>query len=408
MAILARMEGERRARWSEATFLVAFAVTLLLVAWISFGFLIPLLLALSGAILLGHWNEALIRRLRGRRHLAAFLMSFGAVLVFLGPLTLILVRLVQSAIPLIEQLGQVVARGELDTLVRRLLPHFVLRMIEDGGVASFQEQLGRGLSSLASALAGFAAGVPGMAANLLVDAFVALVALYSFFLNGPRLVHRIVEATPMERGYTRHLLDTIAVSIRTVFAASFMTALIQFVLGYLAFLIVRLPYALGLAAIMGFFSLILSLVPVLGSGLVWVPVGVVLIVSGRILAGVFILAWGVLILSSVDNVIKPLYAKGRLQLSPLVVFVTLFGGITVFGPIGALLGPLLAALAAAFLHIWTTDFLTDAQPPPPLELPRRRRPFSRLRRRRQEAARTPQEAGSPPPRGEEPTSGPPH
>lgn len=381
------MSGERRARWSEATFLIGFLATLLLVAWISFGFLIPLLLALSAAILLGRWNEALVRRMGGRRRVTALLMSFGTVLVILGPLAFIIVRLILAAIPLINVISQAVAQGELAALAQRYMPRLLRRMFEDGGIAAFQEQLGRGLSALTTALANFAAGVPGMAANLLLDLFITLVALYSFFLNGPRLIHRIIEATPMERSYTRHLLETIGASIRTVFAASFMTALIQFALGYIGFLIVDLPYALGLAAIMGFFSFIFSLVPFLGSGIVWLPVGVVLLFSGRVLAGVFIIAWGALVLGSVDNVIKPIYAKERMQLSPLVVFVTLFGGISVFGPIGALLGPLLAALAAAFIHIWTTDFLTDAQPTPPLEPPRTTQRLARLRRRWRKPAR---------------------
>ena len=71
-----------------------------------------------------------------------------------------------------------------------------------------------------------------------------------------------------------------------------------------------------------FFSFVFSLVPVLGSGLVWIPVGVTLLFTGHPIGGVFILGWGALVLGSVDNVVKPLYAKGALQLSPLLVFVS--------------------------------------------------------------------------------------
>ncbi|MGA9521612.1 MAG: AI-2E family transporter, partial [Myxococcaceae bacterium] len=187
------------------------------------------------------------------------------------------------------------------------------------------------------------------------------------------------------RRHTRSLLETIGAAIRAVFAASFITAVIQFGLGWAAFAIVGVPYALPLAAIMAFFSFVFSLVPVLGSGLVWVPVGVGLVIGGRPAAGIFILAWGLLVLGSVDNVVKPLYAKSALQLSPLLVFVTLFGGIAVLGPIGALIGPLVAALAAAFLRIWTTEFLEDSEPlpraPPPTTPPRRPWLLERLRRR---------------------------
>ena len=340
--------------------------TLAVVAWISLEFFVPLLLALCAAVLTGRWNEQLVHRLGGRRRSAALLMTVAVSLVLLLPLAYMTFRLVLAAVPLIEQLARTIGRGELDEAVLRALPESLRRAFDSLELRPLQAQLEQRLVALTSTLVGFVASLPARTAGLVVDGFITVIALYSFLVNGPRLVRLIVEATPMERQYTRDLLQAIAAAIRTVFGASLVTAIIQFGLGYLGFVIVGTPFALGLAGMMAFLSFVFSLVPVLGSGLVWVPVGVGLLFSGRPVAGLFILGWGALVLGSVDNVVKPLWARDRLRLSALLVFVTLFGGLSVFGPIGALLGPLFGALAAAFLHIWTTDFLTDAEPVPPL------------------------------------------
>jgi predicted PurR-regulated permease PerM len=120
---------------------------------------------------------------------------------------------------------------------------------------------------------------------------------------------------------------------------------------------------------MAFFSFVFSLVPVLGSGLVWGPAGLWLIFTGRLWAGVFIIAYGALVLGSVDNIIKPFLTKGSLRLPPALVFVSIFGGLAAFGAIGAIIGPLVAAAAGAFIRMWRVDFLRlppdGAEAPPP-------------------------------------------
>ncbi len=351
----------KRARWSDATFLLAFGATLFILAWMSLKFLVPLVLALSATVLLWRPYEWVAARLGGRRRITALLMSVAAFVMILAPLVLIIIRLVQELVPFLSQFAESFGTGRISAFLTDILPESFQRTID---ISELKAELRQNLSEFTAGFAAFATTLPGFAANLSIDAFVTFIALYVYFVRGPKLVDAIVEATPMERRYTRKLLETMGAAIRTVFAASFITAVIQFGLGWAAFAIVGTPWALPLAAVMAFFSFVFSLVPILGSGLVWGPVGIGLIFGGRPAAGIFILAWGLLVLGSVDNIVKPLYTKGALQLSPLLVFVTLFGGIAVLGPIGAVLGPLVAALAAAFLRIWTTEFLEDAEPLP--------------------------------------------
>ncbi len=373
------MSVSKRAAWSTRTFLVGFAIALGLLLWVSSIFLVPLVLGLSAAVLLGDANEWLVRRLNGKRGLAALLMSIATFVVLLVPLGILIVLVVQSAVPLVRSIGAAIGDNSLADLIQQLPEaRWLIDRLQLGTV---EESIERAIGTIAAALGNFAASVPGRAASIFLGGTITFLALFSFFARGPAMVQLLVDATPMERRHTRRLLSAIATGIQTVFAASFITALIQAVIGYVGFRIVSAPYPLALAGIMGFCSFVFSLIPILGSGMVWGPLGAWLVISGRPIAGAFVFFWGIVVLGSVDNVVKPLYTKGKLRLPPLVVFITLFGGIATFGPIGALLGPLLATVTAAFLQIWTTEFLDREPLPEPVE-PGERKPSLRARLRR--------------------------
>jgi predicted PurR-regulated permease PerM len=134
---------------------------------------------------------------------------------------------------------------------------------------------------------------------------------------------------------------------------NFVTAIAQGAVGALSFVIVGLPSPVVWAALMALFSF----VPMVGTGIVWVPAGVILLLTGRIVAGIFILAWGVFVIGTVDNLLRPLLAKGRIDLHPLLVFLTIFGGIVTFGVLGVILGPMIGSIFAAMVRIWKRDFV---------------------------------------------------
>jgi predicted PurR-regulated permease PerM len=111
-------------------------------------------------------------------------------------------------------------------------------------------------------------------------------------------------------------------------------------------------------------------VPVGGSALVWGPIGVVLLVAGKVNEGVFLLAWGAFVVSSIDNVLRPKLCGSRMTLHPLLVFLSMFGGLAVFGMMGLLVGPLIASIFMAMVRIYRRDFLgirSAPRLPPPTE-----------------------------------------
>jgi predicted PurR-regulated permease PerM len=108
---------------------------------------------------------------------------------------------------------------------------------------------------------------------------------------------------------------------------------------------------------------LMALVPVGGTALVWGPLAVVLLLTGKVWPGVFLLTWGALVVGSTDNLLRPRLYGTRMALHPLLVFLSMFGGLAVFGMMGLLVGPLVASLFMAMVRIWRRDFLAPQAAP---------------------------------------------
>ncbi len=363
------MDASKRARWSNVTFMVGFGLTLLLLLWVLRAYLVTLVLAACVAVVLMPAQDRLAGALGGKRVIAGWILTVLTFALLLVPLTLVLIRLIKEAAPAIAELGRELGQGGVAQWLETEAPAPIRAAYETAMEAGLAAQLRDALESVAAWLAATVAAIPSFAALIVTDAFVLAVALVWFLHSGPSLYRRFAESLPMERQHTDALGSMLVAGVRSIILVSLVTALIQGAMGFVAFWIVKLPYPLLLAGMMAFFSFVFSLVPVLGSGLVWGPAGLWLIITGRVWAGVFILAYGALVLGSVDNIIKPFLTKGSLRLPPALVFVSIFGGLGAFGPIGAILGPLTAAAAGAFLRLWRTDFLGlppdgNGAPPP--------------------------------------------
>jgi predicted PurR-regulated permease PerM len=114
----------------------------------------------------------------------------------------------------------------------------------------------------------------------------------------------------------------------------------------IAFALVRLPSPV----VFGGLAALAALVPLAGSALVWAPGAGALAFHGRWGAAIFVALWGVIVISSADNIIRPLFISGRARITTLPVFLGLAGGLSAFGPIGIVLGPVIVALVLALLR----------------------------------------------------------
>ncbi len=184
--------------------------------------------------------------------------------------------------------------------------------------------------------------------GVVVGGLVTLFFLFYFFRDQQRLIGRVRNVLPLSAEETARVLERIDDTIHAMVFGSLGVALIQGALGGLMFWVVGLPSPLVWAAVMS----VCAILPVVGAALVWVPAALYLWVIGDSMRALAMLAWGMVVISLIDNVLYPVLVKNRLRLHTVPVFVAIVGGIALFGAAGLVLGPVVLAVTLALLGIW--------------------------------------------------------
>jgi predicted PurR-regulated permease PerM len=203
--------------------------------------------------------------------------------------------------------------------------------------------------------------VTGVFKNLLgflLQALFTSVALFFFFRDGSRLSLRLVELIPMEPVHRDKVVRTLSVTVTAVVRAIFINALAQGVMAGTGFALAGVP----LPILLGLLVFVASFIPFLGAGAVWVPAVIWLFFQDQVLAGFGLLAWG-LVISTVDNIIKPWLIGAEAKLPVFWLFFSTLGGLKVYGFLGIFLGPILLSLGMAFLSIYREVYLPAAVHP---------------------------------------------
>lgn len=208
----------------------------------------------------------------------------------------------------------------------------------------------------------------------LLQAGAAIFSLFFFLRDGETLVATLKWLMPVDARQTDRLLGQARDVIFATVYGNVGVAAAQGLLGGLAFLAVGLPSAALWGTVMG----VLSLLPVVGATLVWVPAGLWLLVSGEVARGLGLFVFGALVISSIDNFLRALLVGGRTELHPLAVFFSVLGGIALLGAAGVILGPVLFVVATSLIEMARTaiddqrsrpSLFREHAPPTPIEDP---------------------------------------
>lgn len=301
----------------------------------------PLVVAAWAATVAAPLHRAVVKRIH-RRKGAAALVTVLLVVVFLVPLVIVTLSLSASAVELGRRLLE---SGSGTEALRSLAANgdqvpFDLRKLDLRQGLELARQHGASAMGVAKTLFG-AATVMALGAVVFVSAF------YTFLFQGPRLHEWLLLHSPLERGQFHRLSSVFCEVGRGLMIGVGLTAALQGAVATIGYVVcgVPQPLVLGLVTVFG------SLIPSIGSGLVWVPVTVGLLIAGRPGAAIAMLVIGCVV-SLVDNLVRPLLAQyGQLHMHGLLLFVAMLGGIAVFGAGGLLLGPLVVRLAVEGLRM---------------------------------------------------------
>jgi predicted PurR-regulated permease PerM len=298
-------------------------------------FWVPLVIAAWAAALAKPIHAALAKRVH-RRKWAAALITVLLVVAFLTPVLIATLSLAGSAV----QMGRHLLEADSGKDALRSLA-----ASDGGGALNFHQlslQQGIDLARAHGASAMSVANTLFGAATVVVLGVVVFVsAFYTFLLQGPRLHEWLLLHSPLSRGHFHRLSSAFSEVGRGLLIGVVLTALLQGAVATVGYVVCGVPQPL----VLGLVTVFASLIPSVGSGLVWVPVTAGLAISGRPGAAVAMLVIGCVV-SVVDNLVRPLFARyGELRMNGLLLFLAMLGGIAVFGPGGLLLGPLLVRLA---------------------------------------------------------------
>ncbi|MEY3458240.1 MAG: hypothetical protein RL215_1397 [Planctomycetota bacterium] len=182
--------------------------------------------------------------------------------------------------------------------------------------------------------------------RLLFSVLVFVLAVFFWFAEGPQLVRSLVLLSPLEEKYVAQLLREFEVLVRAVVAGSLISAIVQSLLAGLGYWLAGIESVFLLVAA----TALMGMVPFVGASLVWFPVALWLILGeGRFGAGLFLLCWGGLVVSTVDNIVRPWVLLEKASLHPLGALIGVLGGAQALGPIGVFVGPLVVAFVQTLL-----------------------------------------------------------
>lgn len=321
-------------------------------------FLTPVFWAAVLATVFYPLQRRYVRMAGGRRSLAA-LLTIGTILVLVvAPLTLLGLAVAREAIALHEQVasGAIDLRAPLEFL-RRLAPP-VIDALDRFGVDL--DGLARQLSNSAVAVTQFlGARALAIGQNILWTTalfFLMLYVLFFFLRDGRRLVDAVVRTIPLGDARERRLLAKFAEVSRATIKGTLVVGAVQGALGGILFWVLGLPAPVFWGAIMT----VLSVLPAVGPGLVWVPAAIILLALGQVAKGLVLLAAGTLIIGLVDNLLRPILVGRDTQMPDYLVLLATLGGLAVFGISGFVIGPIIAAF---FLAVWEM-FAQEHEAPP--------------------------------------------
>ena len=350
-----------RTRLQRSTFLVLFALAAYAFWRTLEPIWVPVLLGLVIAVGVHPVHEKLIRRMRGKHAGLPAALLTGAVMVCALALVAFMVfvvgnRLLDFVQEFSTNYEKKGAAGMLGRDVSNFMSRFGLRATD------FNTRIGELARDLATFLGKAATSVvAGLVSAIFIFIFTALTSYY-LLREGRDGTWWLVEMVPLPNGQVAEIVRDVRDVMRAILFSTGIMSLYQAVTAGIGYWLFGVDSPLVWATLTG----VASILPAVGTALVWVPVGIVLIFIGHPAQGIGVLLWGgVVVVFIADYILRPKLVGTRIRMSDLLVFIAIFGGIEAFGILGVVLGPIAVAFLLSLIRIYQRDY----RPEGPVSVP---------------------------------------
>jgi predicted PurR-regulated permease PerM len=301
-----------------------------------------------------------------RRNTPAALSTMGVLLLVLLPILMISWVVIQQSAQLYPTVNQWVTefRAEGSGYFIGLLPDFmqdywqrVNAYIGQSAFLSkfdFEQFALSNIDAVSGMIGTFGAA---MARNILigvVNLLLILILMFFCFRDGERFLHWLFEIVPLPTDHVESVAARIYQTVTAVIRGALLTAGAQGALAMIGYLIAGVPLAVFFGVVTG----IAAMIPVVGAGLIWAPIGIFIFTQSPGW-GIFIFIWGFFVVSLVDNLLKPILIGSRARMPILLIFCGIIGGVNVYGVTGVIIGPILIAVLLAFITIYRETYLSE-------------------------------------------------
>jgi predicted PurR-regulated permease PerM len=349
-------------------FAVAFFAILVSLLWLVVSLLSPFLEDFLWAAILSlsfyPVYQRVYRWLRHRENLASALVTLLLLVALVVPGFFLLMSIGQEARKAYEGVSTTPWEQESQRVMEKLRGTQLQKLLEKSGL-----ELEKAEALLRRGIVAGIKSVPKMIGEKVTTIFKNLalfglhlifvsLAIFFFFRDGPRFYHKLVEFLPLESHHREIAVQTISKTVTAVVRGMLITALAQGLLAGAGFAVAGLPVPL----LLGLLTFINSFIPFLGAASVWIPSAIWLFTQDHYLAAFALALYGACVISTVDNILKPLIIGEGTRIPVFLLFFTILGGLRVYGLLGIFLGPIILALGMAFLSIYKDLYLK-----PPLD-----------------------------------------
>lgn len=333
----------------DRSFLILLGAISIAFGWVLWPFSGAVLWATLLAIIFAPLYRRILDSVPGKPNLAALFTVLVVIVMVLIPVAVVIASLIDQGGELYQrvQSGEISFAHPLQQL-KSALPAWAASLSDRlAGIdlSALKERLSSMVVPAGQQLAGHALNIGQVTLEFVASLLVMLYLLFFLLRDGEELSARIRDALPLRPSHTAEILDAFTLAVRGTIKGIVLVALIQGALGGLIFWLLGLTAPLLAGALMA----LVSLLPVLGSALIWVPVALYLLVSGAVTKGVILLAFGTFVIGLADNFLRPILVGQSIQMPSYVVLLATLGGLASSGANGFVIGPLVAAM---FLTAW--------------------------------------------------------
>ncbi|MDR1985897.1 MAG: AI-2E family transporter [Treponema sp.] len=349
-------------RIQNYVFGVILILLLLMVCRLFAPFFTVLLWSTMFYVLLSPLHRRLIKRLDPKgpkgiilKNIWSAVFAVGTVVIILLPLLFVSFQCIVQLIDLIRLVREVFSTkpdvltdlfGYIAVFIQDITAGQILLTV-DAIQTSILDLLSSSLQDMIHISSDFAWNVGSFLFSLVLIMF----SLFFFYMDAPYLSHLVLHAIPIRKTYLSALVVKFMDITRNLFLGYVIVAFIQAIMGYIIFSIFQVKGALVFAVLI----FICVFIPMIGGGLVWLPLGIIRIIGGDILGGsIFLIVSGIFI-SILDNFLRPMFLQDRIQLHPLIIFFAILGGVSAFGFNGIILGPMVVILFLTVLDLFLTE-----------------------------------------------------